>query len=306
MDHTDPTAAETIGDLAACLRHVHVRAGKPSYRDLEQKTIHDRGPLPGTRFNRARLTRSIVSDALNGRKLPGKAFFLTFVSACGIDLESDHRWEEAWDRLAARHYLGAASPPSTDAETQRLARENEELRRKLAVLQQAADSASGTGASLPDVVFDPTIYGMSADYDDQGNYAYPTGFDPEAGEWLAGFDAERDKWEKLYADARRRFNAHRRLFAISGQDLTVTVTATADELEFGKTIEVWPPGRDQALSIKLPAGTPSGKVLRLPDHGLPLLDGSGAGTLLITVAVGTPGLPTAATAGPTAKATTPA
>src|SRR5438045_3147449 len=33
--------------------------------------------------------------------------------------------------------------------------------------------------------FDPTLYGMPASYDDQGNYEYPEGFDPETGEWLA-------------------------------------------------------------------------------------------------------------------------
>ena len=34
--------------------------------------------------------------------------------------------------------------------------------------------------------FDPTLYGMPATYDEQGNYVYPDGFDPETGEWLAG------------------------------------------------------------------------------------------------------------------------
>ena len=36
--------------------------------------------------------------------------------------------------------------------------------------------------------FDPAAYGMAASYDDQGNYIYPEGFDPETGEWLEGFD----------------------------------------------------------------------------------------------------------------------
>ncbi len=34
--------------------------------------------------------------------------------------------------------------------------------------------------------FDPTLYGMPASYDEQGNYEYPDGFDPETGEWLRG------------------------------------------------------------------------------------------------------------------------
>ena len=34
--------------------------------------------------------------------------------------------------------------------------------------------------------FDPTLYGMAATYDTEGNYIYPEGFDPETGEWLDG------------------------------------------------------------------------------------------------------------------------
>jgi small subunit ribosomal protein S1 len=58
--------------------------------------------------------------------------------------------------------------------------------------------------------FDPTLYGMPATYDDQGNYVYPDGFDPETGEWLEGYEAQREEWEQQYAEARSRFEAHRR------------------------------------------------------------------------------------------------
>ncbi|HLL68533.1 MAG TPA: 30S ribosomal protein S1 [Micromonosporaceae bacterium] len=56
--------------------------------------------------------------------------------------------------------------------------------------------------------FDPTLYGMSATYDQEGNYIYPDGFDPETGEWLEGFDKQRETWEQQYADARQRWEAH--------------------------------------------------------------------------------------------------
>src|SRR6201994_4271132 len=56
--------------------------------------------------------------------------------------------------------------------------------------------------------FDPTLYGMAATYDAEGNYIYPEGFDPETGEWLEGFDKQRETWEKQYADARERWEAH--------------------------------------------------------------------------------------------------
>ena len=58
--------------------------------------------------------------------------------------------------------------------------------------------------------FDPTLYGMPATYDDQGNYVYPEGFDSETGEWLEGYEAQREEWEQQYAEARSRFEAHRR------------------------------------------------------------------------------------------------
>jgi small subunit ribosomal protein S1 len=40
------------------------------------------------------------------------------------------------------------------------------------------------------------------EYDDQGNYIYPEGFDPETNEWLEGFDKQREAWERQYAEAR--------------------------------------------------------------------------------------------------------
>src|ERR1700754_3963316 len=43
--------------------------------------------------------------------------------------------------------------------------------------------------------FDPALYGMAASYDEQGNYIYPEGFDPETGEWREGFDSQREEWE---------------------------------------------------------------------------------------------------------------
>ncbi|WP_067971230.1 30S ribosomal protein S1 [Nocardiopsis trehalosi] len=79
-------------------------------------------------------------------------------------------------------------------------------RRRISLsLKQANESVS------PDQVdFDPTLYGMAADYDEQGNYKYPEGFDPDSGEWLEGFEAQRDEWEQQYALAQARFEAHRK------------------------------------------------------------------------------------------------
>ncbi len=139
MDDLDPATAASLDDLAACLRHVHLRADQPTYRTLEQHTIHASGVLPGTQLKRVRLTRSVLSDVLLGRKFPRKAFLLTFVDACGVDIENDRRWEQAWDRLAAQERQ--ATPPG---EAEKIRQENEELRRQIAALKQEAETTART------------------------------------------------------------------------------------------------------------------------------------------------------------------
>ena len=58
--------------------------------------------------------------------------------------------------------------------------------------------------------FDPSLYGMTASYDDQGNYIYPEGFDPETNEWLPGFEDQKAAWEQQYAEAQARWEAHKK------------------------------------------------------------------------------------------------
>jgi small subunit ribosomal protein S1 len=62
----------------------------------------------------------------------------------------------------------------------------------------------------PDMEFDPTQYGMTAEYDEHGNYIYPEGFDPDTQEWQEGFDKQREEWERQYASAHERFEQHKR------------------------------------------------------------------------------------------------
>jgi small subunit ribosomal protein S1 len=81
-----------------------------------------------------------------------------------------------------------------------------ERRRISLSLKQANE---GVSESAPDE-FDPTLYGMTATYDDQGNYLYPEGFDPETNDWLPGFDTQRAEWEKQYAVAHTRWEAHKK------------------------------------------------------------------------------------------------
>jgi small subunit ribosomal protein S1 len=81
-------------------------------------------------------------------------------------------------------------------------------RRRISLSLKQANE--GTVGEVVGDDFDPTLYGMPATYDDQGNYEYPEGFDPETGEWLPGYDSQREEWERQYAEARARFEAHRK------------------------------------------------------------------------------------------------
>jgi small subunit ribosomal protein S1 len=80
-----------------------------------------------------------------------------------------------------------------------------ERRRISLSLKQANESF---GADPASVEFDPTLYGMAASYDDQGNYIYPEGFDPETNDWLPGYEQQREAWEGQYAEAQQRFEQH--------------------------------------------------------------------------------------------------
>jgi small subunit ribosomal protein S1 len=54
---------------------------------------------------------------------------------------------------------------------------------------------------------------MAAEYDGEGNYIYPEGFDPDTQEWQDGFDTQREEWERQYAEAHVRYEAHMKQIA---------------------------------------------------------------------------------------------
>jgi small subunit ribosomal protein S1 len=98
--------------------------------------------------------------------------------------------------------------------------------------------------------FDPTLYGMPASYDEAGNYEYPEGFDAETGEWLEGFDAQREEWERQYAEARTRFEAHRR---------QVEEARKADSEAIAGGEDGTPAPSSSTTSSSTSAGTPGGQ-----------------------------------------------
>ncbi|EFG47738.1 30S ribosomal protein S1 [Brevibacterium mcbrellneri ATCC 49030] len=60
---------------------------------------------------------------------------------------------------------------------------------------------------------DPALYGMVQEYDEDGNYKYPEGFDPETQEWMEGYEEQREAWEQQYAAAQARWEEHKKQVA---------------------------------------------------------------------------------------------
>jgi small subunit ribosomal protein S1 len=97
-----------------------------------------------------------------------------------------------------------------------------ERRRISLSLKQANEGTIGEAVADS---FDPSQYGMHAQYDDQGNYIYPEGFDPETNEWKPGYEQQQAEWERQYAEAQARWEAHQK--QIVGAQAAEAEAATA-------------------------------------------------------------------------------
>ncbi|HXQ44638.1 MAG TPA: molecular chaperone DnaJ [Acidimicrobiales bacterium] len=80
-------------------------------------------------------------------------------------------------------------------------------------------------------------------------------------------------------------DAHR-LFGRRGRNLTLAVPITYPEAVLGTTITV--PTLDDPVTLRIPAGTPSGQTFRVKGRGVPSGGRRGGGDLLVTVEVTVP------------------
>jgi molecular chaperone DnaJ len=75
------------------------------------------------------------------------------------------------------------------------------------------------------------------------------------------------------------------VFAIEGADLRITVPVTFPEATLGAEVDV-PTFDGSTVRVKIPAGTPSGRTLRVKGHGV--RTAKRTGDLLVSVQVAVP------------------
>jgi small subunit ribosomal protein S1 len=79
-----------------------------------------------------------------------------------------------------------------------------ERRRISLSLRQANDDVAVEGEGT----FDASLYGLNQ-YDADGNYIYPEGFDSETNDWKPGYESQKLEWERQYAEAHAKWEAHK-------------------------------------------------------------------------------------------------
>jgi small subunit ribosomal protein S1 len=78
--------------------------------------------------------------------------------------------------------------------------------------------------------FDASLYGMTNNYDENGNYIYPEGFDAETQEWRPGYEEQQAAWEAQYAEAHGRWEAAKKQ-AAEAETIVVAASVSGEDTE---------------------------------------------------------------------------
>ncbi len=146
------------------MRMLRARADMPAYRDMEKRALDSGRSLP----------RTTLSEVLNGKRFPTKAFLITFIQLCGVPPEQQGVWQQAWNRLSVQYRVdlrrNAASPTDRLDETQERLRAAEELAERLeGELSQVRLSVSEHRDLLEDLV--PIWRHVAGALADQGQWS---------------------------------------------------------------------------------------------------------------------------------------
>ena len=139
-----------------------------------------------------------------GQVVPGKVTKLVPFGAC-IRVEDGIEGLVHISELAQRHVEVPEQVVKVGEEVFVKVIDIELDRRRISLSLKQANE----GVDPNNTEFDPSLYGMTAEYDEEGNYKYPEGFDPETNEWMEGYEAQREAWEEEYSQAEARWKAHK-------------------------------------------------------------------------------------------------
>ncbi|MGI5238234.1 effector-associated domain 2-containing protein [Dactylosporangium sp. CA-139066] len=139
---------ETIEQFAQLLNRLHVRSGKKSYRDLERWADAQRRAGKET----APLSRSTITDALRGTRMPKKDFLRAFIEACDVPEVDRPAWISTWERLAERRHVApvddATKGRATSDESAEIAELREQVRRLTETVQGLSADLSRLSAAF--------------------------------------------------------------------------------------------------------------------------------------------------------------
>ncbi|WP_442545960.1 30S ribosomal protein S1 [Arthrobacter sp. KN11-1C] len=149
--------------------------------------------------------RTFVRTHAVGQVVPGKVTKLVPFGAF-VRVQDGIEGLVHISELAVRHVELAEQVVSVDDELLVEVIDIDLERRRISLSLKQANEAVDADSTE----FDPALYGMAAERDEEGNYKYPEGFDPESNEWLEGYETQRAAWERQYADAQARWEAHKK------------------------------------------------------------------------------------------------